>query len=162
ETSVTLNENSVIADTVTTVAYVSTVTTVHTDKTAAPVSVKENAKTTAAATTQKPTTTKAPSTEVIPEKSNGISLMTKTTPVVIGNSAVIMVQGTAGKKYTIDFYKSADKTADYDGLETKTADSNGFVTWTFVIDDSCDRGNRKIVIKEKNSSNYLQTSIAVQ
>ncbi len=131
------------------------------NNTSAPVTDKATEKT---ATTQKTasTTLKAPSTEVIPEKSKGISLMTKTTPVITGNSAVIMIQGTPGKKYSIDFYESSGKTADYDGLESKTADSNGFVTWTFTVDDSCDRGNRKIVVKEKNSSNYLQTSIVVQ
>lgn len=104
----------------------------------------------------------ASSFEDIPEISNGISVVTKTTPVIIGNSATVMIQGTAGKKYSIDFYESSSKIADYDGLEDKTADSNGFVTWTFEIKNTCESGNRKIVIKEKNSDNYVQTSITVQ
>lgn len=165
ETTVTITENSDIETTVSGISK-----TTESDVTAAKASVaatvketvKPTAATTAAATKKTTTTKKPPSTEVIPEKSKGISLMTKTTPVNIGNSAVIMIQGTAGKKYTIDFYESTDKTANYKGLETKTADSNGFVTWSFIIEDDCDPGDRKIIIKEKNSSNYIQTSITVQ
>lgn len=104
----------------------------------------------------------ASSFEDIPEISNGISVVTKTTPVIIGNSATVMVQGTPGKKHSIDFYESSSKIADYDGLEDKTADSNGFVTWTFEIKSSCETGNRKIVIKENDSGNYAQTSITIQ
>lgn len=100
--------------------------------------------------------------EDIPEISNGITVVTKTTPIIIGNSATVMIQGTAGKKYSIDFYETSSKIADYDGLEDKTADSDGFVTWTFEIKNSCEAGNRKIVIKEKNSGNYAQTSITIQ
>lgn len=104
----------------------------------------------------------ASSFENIPEISNDITVVTKTTPVIIGNSATVMVQGTPGKKYSIDFYESSSKIADYDGLEDKTADSNGFVTWTFEIKSSCETGNRKIVIKENDSGNYAQTSITIQ
>lgn len=100
--------------------------------------------------------------EDIPEISNGVTVVTKTAPVIIGNSATVMIQGTPGKKYSIDFYETSSKIADYDGLEDKTADSNGFVTWTFEIKNTCETGNRKIVIKEKNSGNYAQTSINIQ
>lgn len=114
-------------------------------------------------TTEK-TTVKANSDatyETIEEKSKGISIVTKSTPVMSGNTATIMIQGTPNKNYSIDFYESSSKKADYSGLETKKADSNGFVTWTFEIESSCEPGNRKIYIKESNSSNYLQTSITV-
>ena len=99
--------------------------------------------------------------EVIEEKSNGISLITKSNAVISGNSATVMIQGTPGKKYTIDFYESASEKASYSGLEEKTADDTGLVTWTFNIDESCEKGNRKIYIKEKNSSKYIQTYITV-
>ncbi len=101
------------------------------------------------------------SNETIDDISKGISVLTKTTPVSIGNSAMIMIQGTPGKKYSIDFYETAVKKANYSELADKTADENGFVTWVFEITDSCETGNRKIVVSEKNSDNYLQTSITI-
>lgn len=99
--------------------------------------------------------------EKIEEKSNGISLITKSNAVLAGNSATVMIQGNPGKKYSIDFYKTSSEKASYSGLEEKTADDAGLVTWTFNIDESCEKGNRKIYIKEKNSSNYIQTYITV-
>lgn len=102
------------------------------------------------------------SDEKIEEKSKGISLVTKSTPVMVGSSATIMIQGTPNKKYSIEFYESSSKKASYSGLESKNADENGLVTWTFEIDESCESGNRKIYIKENSSGNYLQTSITVQ
>ncbi len=111
---------------------------------------------------EKSTQSNAASFEKIEEIRNGISVVTKTTPVIIGNSATVMVQGTPGKKYSIDFYENSSNAADYNGLEDKTADSNGFVTWTFEIKSTCQAGNRRIVIKEKNSNKFAQTSITVQ
>ena len=73
-----------------------------------------------------------------------------------------MIQGTPGKQYSIDFYESPGKKADYSDLNTQTADDSGFVSWSFIIEETCAKGPRKLYIKEKNSSNYIQTSIFVQ
>ena len=100
--------------------------------------------------------------EKIEEKENGISVMAKTSSAFKGNSATVMIQGEAGKQYTLEFYEAPDKKADYDGLGTKKADENGIVSWTFKIEESCKKGNRKILIKEKGSDNYAQTSITIQ
>ena len=98
---------------------------------------------------------------VIEEKANGISLVTKSSTVMAGTSATIMIQGTAGKSYSIDFYKTASSKASSSGLEDKKADENGFVSWTFKVDDDCESGNHKIYVAEKNSSKYIQTYITV-
>ena len=42
------------------------------------------------------------------------------------------------------------------------ADSNGMVIWTFEIDDDCESGSRKVIIKEKGSDNFVQTSINIK
>lgn len=99
--------------------------------------------------------------EVIEEKSNGISLITKSTVVMAGSSATVMIQGNAGEKYLIDFYETSSSKASYKGLETKTADENGMVTWTFRIPDTCESGNHKIYISDKSAKNYIQTYITV-
>ncbi len=121
-----------------------------------------NAETQAIGKSEKATQNSAASYEEISEIRNGISIVTKTTPVVIGNSATVMIQGTQGKKYSFDFYETASKSADYEGLEDKTADSNGFVTWSFEIKSTCTAGNKKIIIKELGSDKFIQTSITVQ
>lgn len=100
--------------------------------------------------------------EKIEEKENGVSVMAKSSSAFIGNSATVMIQGEAGKQYTLEFYEAPNKKADYEGLGTKKADENGIVSWTFEIGDSCKKGNRKVYIKEKNSDNYAQTSITIQ
>lgn len=99
--------------------------------------------------------------EIIEEKSNGISLITKSTVVMAGSSATVMIQGNAGEKYSIDFYETSSSKASYKGLEEKKADENGYVTWSFTVDESCESGNHIIYIAEKGSRNYIQTYITV-
>lgn len=107
------------------------------------------------------TTRRASAGGTVEEIADGITVVTKTSPVNVGNSATIMIHGTPGKKYTIEFYETASKKAGYDGLTEKSADSNGFVSWTFGIENSCEAGNRKIIVREKDSDNFVQTSIIV-
>ena len=98
----------------------------------------------------------------INEKSVGISMLTKTDPVQIGNQATIFIQGTPGKTYSIDFYETPSTAAATSSLEDKKADTNGFVSWTFEISKTCNPGKRKLIIKENSSSNYLETLITVK
>ncbi len=119
-----------------------------------------NSKTTNSATNK--TTFKNSAGEKVDEISKELTLITKTSPVIKGNSASIIIQGTPGAKYTIDFYKTSDLKADYSGLSEIMADSSGFASWTFTIENDCEPGNRKIIIKEKNTNKFIQTSITVQ
>lgn len=100
--------------------------------------------------------------EKVSEESEGINIVFKTDSVEKGSSASIMIQGEPGKKYSIEFYVSPTETANLSALEEKTADENGLVTWTFNIPMSCSTGSKKIIIKEKNSTDYAQTSINVR
>lgn len=108
------------------------------------------------------TTQKAVSDEIIKEEAEGINIVMKNETVEKGSSASVMIQGEPGKKYSIDFYTSPTETANLSSLEDKTADENGFVTWTFGVPMSCESGNRKIIIKENGTDNYAQTSINVK
>ncbi len=122
----------------------------------------DNAETQTNINNEKPTKSTPALNEEISEIRNGISIVTKTTPVIVGNSATVMIQGTPSKKYSFDFYETSSKTASYNGLEDKTADSNGFVIWSFEIKNTCPVGNKKIIIKELGSDKFIQTSITVQ
>lgn len=122
---------------------------------------KSEIKTTkASVATTVPTTKKPIVNDKINEKSVGISLLSKSDPVETGNHATIIIQGTPGKTYTIDFYETPSKRAS--GLSEVKADENGFASWSFKIKKSCNLGKRKVVIKENNSSNYIETSITVK
>lgn len=108
------------------------------------------------------TTKKAVVDDKINEQSIGISLLTKSESVLIGNEATIFIQGTPGKTYSIEFYETPSSAANSDSLKDKKADENGIVSWTFEIKNNCNPGKRKLVIKEKSSTNYLETSITVK
>lgn len=108
------------------------------------------------------TTKKHSSRDKIDEINMGLSLITKTSPVDRGNSATIIIHGTPGSKYAIEFYKNNSEKADYRDLKELTADSSGFVSWTFTVENDCEPGDRKIIVREKNTNKLIQTSITVQ
>ena len=124
---------------------------------AKPAQTKAEAKTTA-----KPAATEAELIS-IPDISNGISLLSKTSPTSKGAQASVTVMGTPNKEFTIEFYENGNdnlsKSAEF---KAKTSNSSGIVTWVFTVPTSCGSGNNKIVIKEKGSKNSLQTSITVK
>ncbi len=122
---------------------------------------KSESKTTSVPKTTVAATKRPVVDDKINEKAVGIFLLTKSDPVQLGNQATVIIQGTPGKTYSIDFYEAPSKPSSLSALEDKKADENGFISWTFEIGSSCSLGKRKIVIKEKNSSNYLETSITV-
>lgn len=97
----------------------------------------------------------------VQELKNGIGIVSKTSPVIKGNSANIMIMGTPDSEFTIEFYESDTKIANYSGLGSTRSDSSGFASWTFIIGDSCEIGERKIIIREKNSDKFIQTYITV-
>lgn len=113
-------------------------------------------------TTAKPAATEAELIS-IPDISNGISLLSKTSPTSKGAQASVTVMGTPNKEFTIEFYENGNdnlsKSAEF---KAKTSNSSGIVTWVFTVPTSCGSGNNKIVIKEKGSKNSLQTSITVK
>lgn len=113
-------------------------------------------------TTAKPAPTEAELIS-IPDISNGISLLSKTSPTSKGAQASVTVMGTPNKEFTIEFYENGNdnlsKSAEF---KAKTSNSSGIVTWVFTVPTSCGSGNNKIVIKEKGSKNSLQTSITVK
>ncbi len=124
---------------------------------------KQNATKVKPNVTEKVTTTKSNiSKETVRNESKGISVLFKSDGVAKGSTATISVIGEAGKTYSIDFYKNANTLSEVHGLSDMKADSNGMVIWTFEIEGDCESGNRKVVIKEKGSDNFVQTSINIK
>lgn len=115
---------------------------------------------TQAKTTEK-TTERATQPVTVPEKSNGLTILFKSDNVSKGSDAAITVNGEKGKEYTVEVYRNGnDETLTSDSLKPVKADENGFASWTFST-SNCDKGYRKIIIREKNSDKYIQTSILV-
>lgn len=118
--------------------------------------------------TTKPTLTASEKTtanptvlETVPEKSNGLTILFKSSSVSRGDDATITINGAKGKEYKIEVYRNGKDLLVSDSLKNKQTDSSGFVSWTFPT-DNCESGYRKIVVKEINSDKYIQTSILVK
>lgn len=123
---------------------------------------KSDAKTTTGKTVVKttvPATKKPVVDDIINEKAVGLFLLSKTDPVQTGNQATVFIQGTPGKTYSFEFYETPESKAK---IEDAKADANGFVSWSFEITNACNAGKRKVLIKENNSENYIETSITVR
>lgn len=106
-------------------------------------------------------TTQANQSDKVDEISKGVHILSKTSPVLRGNDASIIIMGTPGATYTIEFYETETRKAEYSGLEKAKADTSGIASWNFTIEDNCEPGERKVIIREKNSDKYIQTLITV-
>lgn len=96
----------------------------------------------------------------VPEKSQGISILSKTTPVARGKQASITIMGTPNKEFTASFCTKGLKSETKLSQQIKT-DSVGIATLTFTVPSSCELGNNMLTVKETGTNNYLQTCITV-
>jgi hypothetical protein len=84
--------------------------------------------------------------EAVPKPVEGIQLISLTSPAFVNNPATIKIQGKANTEYTISvYYSTGASTAK--GLEAKTSDANGVVSWTWKVGGRTKPGNYRIVIK---------------
>lgn len=120
---------------------------------------KETEKNIQSETTEIVITHKAVDGGTVDEILSGLNLITKTTPVVKGNAATIMIQGTPNATYSIE---TDGNVTSGETLNNAVADSMGFASWTFQTNENCESGEKKIIIREINSDKYIQTSIIVQ
>lgn len=66
------------------------------------------------------------------EQASKIKLVSLTSPVLINNKATITIKGKSNTEYDISvFYSSGESSAT--GLENKTSDSYGVVSWTWKV-----------------------------
>jgi hypothetical protein len=94
-----------------------------------------------------------------PSTSYSLKVISLTSPVDPGDYATIVVQGKAGKQYSIVvYYKSGPSTAA--GLEPKIADASGQVSWTWKIGTRTSAGSWKITISGdgKTTSTYIKVN----
>ncbi len=96
----------------------------------------------------------------VPEKSQGMSILSKTSPVARGKQASITIMGTPNKEFTASFCTKGLKNEIKLSEQIKT-DSVGIATLVFTVPSSCELGNNMLTVKETGTSNYLQTCITV-
>lgn len=86
-------------------------------------------------TTSRPTTGK-----------QGISILQEPNTVNPNELTTVSIKGAPNTKYTISVYYSSGA-SKADGLEDKTSDSNGNVSWTWKVGGKTKAGTYRIVIK---------------
>lgn len=95
--------------------------------------------------------------ETTPSKGeNSIKLLSLTSPVSRNQKATLEIKGKPNTLYKISvYYSSGASTAS--GLEAKTSDSSGYVSWTWKIGAKTKAGNHRITIT--GGGDTLETSI---
>ncbi len=85
---------------------------------------------------------------------SNINLVNMTTPVSRGNDVTVSVKGDPNTTYDIDvIYSSGESKAT--GLEDKTSDSEGNVSWTFKVSSNVKPGTYKVKVTDgENSASY--------
>ena len=83
--------------------------------------------------------TKEPTTEPTIEPST-IELISMTTPVQRNSNAFVEVKGIPDTKYTINVYYSSG-VSNADGLEEKTSDLDGVISWEWKIGGQTGKGD---------------------
>lgn len=85
---------------------------------------------------------------------SNINLVGLTSPVSRGNNATISIKGLPNTAYDIDvMYSSGESKAS--GLEDKTSDSEGNVSWTFKVSSNVKVGTYEVKITDgENSTSY--------
>lgn len=132
---------------------------------------KENEETTAEPTTEKPTegTTEKPTekptekftekeTEIITESVTPIVFTNYTNYVEAGSIATVTIQGKPNTEYSIHvYYDSGESKAE--GLEDKTSDGNGYVTWEWKVGAKTTPGTHAITVKGDGTENSVQFEV---
>lgn len=79
------------------------------------------------------------------EQINAIEIVNITTPVKRGAKAALSIKALPSTEYSIKVYYSSS-VSSAKGLENKSTDSNGNLTWEWKVGGSTAPGNHKIVI----------------
>jgi len=92
------------------------------------------------------------------EEVKEISLVSLQKPIIKGEKATIKIKGKANTNYKIKvMYKSGASTAS--GLEEKTSDEDGYVTWTWKVSANVTPGTYEIIVSSKSSEEIFEYEI---
>lgn len=93
-----------------------------------------------------------------PEQSAQIVFIDYPESIKRGSTATVKIKGKPNTKYSITvYYKSGPSKAE--GLETKTSDANGYVTWTWQIGGRTSPGTFEITVSGYGVSESVNFTI---
>ena len=94
------------------------------------------------------------SSDSSPSTTNNISLVSMTSPISKGSDVTVSIKGLPNTTYNIDvIYSSGASKAS--GLEDKTSDSDGNVSWTFKVSSNVKLGTYEVKISDgEDSASY--------
>lgn len=88
----------------------------------------------------------------------GLTIISWPETISRNETGTVKIQGKPNTKYTITvYYKSGASTAD--GLEAKTTDSNGYVSWSWKVGGRTSAGTFKIVISGSGESKTVYFTV---
>jgi len=122
-----------------------------------PTAVATSTSTATTSTTMPTTTTSTPLTTTTSIGALSLQVVSITSPISPGANATLTVKTTPGAQCTITVnYKSGPSTAS--GLETKTADNLGNVSWTWKVGANTTPGTWTIVVTATSQGNTVTTT----
>lgn len=103
-------------------------------------------------------TTQPPTEPATQPANEGITFVSWPQTISRNETGTVTIKGKPNTSYTITvYYKSGPSTAD--GLEAKTSDGNGYVTWNWKIGGRTSFGTFKIVVSGGGDSQSVTFSI---
>lgn len=138
-------------------------TTAATEVTTVRTTQKETAAPTEAEPTEPPTEkTTTPPTEkpTTPptEAATPIVFKSYTDHINAGETATVIIQGAPNTEYSIDvYYGSSESTAK--GLEAKTSDSSGVVSWEWKVGTNTSKGEHSITVRGGGTSETVEFTV---
>ena len=117
---------------------------------------KQTQPTTAVSTTAEPTTEKPTQRET--KAATPIVFTEYTDSVVAGSNAFVTIQGAPNTEYDISVHYSSGA-SDAAGLENKTSDANGFVTWEWEVGPNTTKGEHTITVSGGGSKESVVFSV---
>ena len=140
-----------------------------TEKATEKVTEKATEKPTEAPTTEEPTTekpterptekeTEPKTTPLVEEEDYDLVVTNWTNTVEAGAEASVTIQGKPNTEYSISvFYHSGPSKAE--GLEAKTSDGNGNVTWTWKVGTKTDKDTYDITVSGGGKHEKIQFTV---
>ena len=130
-------------------------TTAATEVTAVTATQKETAAPTEAEPTEPPSEKPAtPPTEA----STPIEFINYTDHVDAGATATVKIKGAPNTEYSIEvYYDSTESKAD--GLNPKTSDDNGFVSWEWKVGTNTSKGEHSITVSGGGTSKTVEFTV---
>lgn len=102
--------------------------------------------------------TKFDNTSKLEEESNNLELVSITNPIKLGSEVTLTMKGKKNTSYNIDVYYSSG-VSKASGLEDKTSNDEGIVSWTWKVSKNVTPGSYEIVVSDGDISKSINYEV---